>query len=76
MTKRPNFLFITTDQHRADHLGCGGNPILRTPNIDGIAARGTMWDRFYVANPICVPNRDTRPSAPDTSRVRICPAVR
>ena len=57
MTKRPNFLFIITDQHRADHLGCGGNRIVRTPNIDGIAAKGTMWDRFYVANPICMPNR-------------------
>lgn len=57
MTKRPNFLFIITDQHRADHLGCGGNPVVQTPNIDGIAAKGTMWDRFYVANPICMPNR-------------------
>ena len=57
MTRRPNFLFIITDQHRADHLGCGGNGIVRTPNIDGIAAKGTMWDRFYVANPICMPNR-------------------
>ena len=57
MTKRPNFLFIITDQHRADHLGCGGNKIVQTPNIDGIAAKGTIWDRFYVANPICMPNR-------------------
>ena len=57
MKKRPNFLFIITDQHRADHLGCYGNPIVKTPNIDGIAAKGTRWDRFYVANPICMPNR-------------------
>jgi len=57
MTKRPNFLFIITDQHRADHLGCGGNPVVQTPNIDSIAAKGTKWDRFYVANPICMPNR-------------------
>lgn len=57
MTKRPNFLFIITDQHRADHLGCGGNSVVQTPNIDGIAAKGTKWDRFYVANPICMPNR-------------------
>ncbi len=57
MTKRPNFLFIITDQHRADHLGCGGNSVVKTPNIDGIAAKGTKWDRFYVANPICMPNR-------------------
>ncbi|MCI2399461.1 sulfatase-like hydrolase/transferase [Aliiroseovarius subalbicans] len=57
MTKHPNFLFIITDQHRADHLGCYGNTIVQTPNIDGLAARGTRWDRFYVANPICMPNR-------------------
>lgn len=57
MTRRPNFLFIITDQHRADHLGCYGNPIVRTPHIDGIATRGTRWDKFYVANPICMPNR-------------------
>ena len=57
MTKRPNFLFIITDQHRADHLGCYGNPIVQTPHIDAIAAKGARWDRFYVANPICMPNR-------------------
>lgn len=57
MTKRPNFLFIITDQHRADHLGCYGNTVVQTPNIDGLAAQGTRWDRFYVANPICMPNR-------------------
>ena len=57
MTKQPNFLFIITYQHRADHLGCYGNPVVKTPNIDGLAAKGTRWDRFYVANPICMPNR-------------------
>jgi arylsulfatase A-like enzyme len=59
MDKRPNFLFIITDQHRADHLSCYGNPVLRTPNIDGLAARGTRFDRFYTATPICMPNRAT-----------------
>ena len=57
MIQRPNFVFIITDQHRADHLGCYGNPVLRTPHIDGLAARGTRFDRFYVANPVCMPNR-------------------
>ena len=59
MTKRPNFLFIITDQHRADHLGCSGHPVLKTPHIDSIAARGTKFDRFYVATPVCQPNRST-----------------
>ncbi|MCR9137718.1 MAG: sulfatase-like hydrolase/transferase [Alphaproteobacteria bacterium] len=57
MNKQPNFLFIITDQHRADHLGCYGNTIVQTPHIDRIAGTGTRWDRFYVANPICMPNR-------------------
>lgn len=57
MNKRPNFLFIITDQHRADHLGCYGNNTVKTPNIDGLAKQGTKWDKFYVANPICMPNR-------------------
>ncbi|MDH3442788.1 MAG: sulfatase-like hydrolase/transferase, partial [Deltaproteobacteria bacterium] len=59
MDKRPNFLFIITDQHRADHLGCYGNLVVRTPNIDGLAARGTRFDRFHTATPICMPNRAT-----------------
>ena len=57
MNDQPNFLFIITDQHRADHLGCYGNSVVKTPNIDSIAASGTRWNRFYVANPICMPNR-------------------
>ena len=57
--KRPNFLMIVTDQHRADYLGCAGHPVLKTPHIDGIAARGVRFDRFYVANPVCMPNRAT-----------------
>jgi arylsulfatase len=55
--KQPNFLFIITDQHRADHLGCYGNPIVRTPHIDAIAARGLRFNRFHVATPVCMPNR-------------------
>lgn len=57
MADRPNFIFIITDQHRADHLGCYGNVVVRTPHIDSLAARGTRFDRFYVANPVCQPNR-------------------
>ena len=57
MTKRPNFLFIITDQQRADWLGCYGHPVLKTPNIDSIAARGTVFENFHVASPVCMPNR-------------------
>ncbi len=57
--RRPNFLVIVTDQQRADHLGCAGNPIVRTPHIDALAAGGRRYDRFYVSTPICMPNRAT-----------------
>jgi len=57
MSSRTNFLFFITDQHRADHLGCYGNPIVRTPHIDGLAASGFVADEFHVATPICMPNR-------------------
>ena len=59
MKKRPNFLLIMTDQHRADYLGCAGHPILKTPHIDSIAKSGVQFNRFYVSNPVCMPNRAT-----------------
>ncbi len=59
MAKRPNFLLFINDQHRVDYLGCTGHPVLKTPNIDSIAARGTSFERFYVATPVCMPNRST-----------------
>lgn len=59
MTARPNFLFITTDQHCADHLGCYGNPVVHTPQIDSLAAQGRRFSRFHVATSVCMPNRAT-----------------
>ena len=59
VTGKPNYLFIMTDQHRADHLSCYGNKILKTPNIDSIALSGVTFDKFYVANSTCMPNRAT-----------------
>jgi arylsulfatase A-like enzyme len=56
---QPNFLFVMTDQHRADHVGFGGNSVVRTPHLDALAARSTRFDRAIVANPICMPNRST-----------------
>ena len=54
---RPNFILFITDQQRADFLGCYGHPVLRTPHIDSIASRGSIFERFYVASPVCMPNR-------------------
>lgn len=57
MTKRPSYILFVTDQHRADYLGCYGHPILKTPNIDTIANRGVRFENFFVASPVCMPNR-------------------
>ena len=56
---RPNFLIICTDQMRADHMGCAGNPVVRTPNLDALAAGGVHVPRAYVNCPLCMPSRAT-----------------
>ncbi len=50
---------MITDQHRADHVGFMGNDTVRTPNLDAIAARGTVFENAWVSNPVCMPNRST-----------------
>lgn len=55
--RRPSFLVFVTDQQRADHLGCYGDALVRTPHIDALAASGVVFDRFHVAAPVCMPNR-------------------
>ena len=54
---RPNILLITTDQQRWDALGISGNPILRTPNLDALAASGMRFSRAYSTCPVCIPAR-------------------
>lgn len=56
-TGRPNIVFIIADQLRADHLGFNGNTEVRTPNLDRLAADAAVFDRTFVANPTCMPNR-------------------
>ena len=55
--KRPNILFLFSDQHRADVLGCEGNRIVQTPALDGLAARGTRFSRAYCQDAVCVASR-------------------
>ncbi|MEM8979029.1 MAG: sulfatase-like hydrolase/transferase [Pseudomonadota bacterium] len=57
MKDRPNFLIFVVDQMRADWLGCTGHKVVKTPNIDAIAAKGTIFSDFHVALPVCMPNR-------------------
>ncbi|MEZ5740089.1 MAG: sulfatase-like hydrolase/transferase [Burkholderiaceae bacterium] len=57
MSRAPSFILFVADQLRADFLGCYGHPVVRTPHLDGIASRGTLFERCYVASPVCMPNR-------------------
>jgi len=55
--KKPNIVFIITDQQRYDSLGCTGNPYAVTPNLDALAAEGTLCDRYITNSAICSPSR-------------------
>jgi len=55
--KRPNILFIMTDQQHAGMLSCTGNKDLHTTALDGLAASGIRFERAYPTNPVCVPAR-------------------
>lgn len=57
MASRPNIVFITSDQHRADALGCAGHPCVRTPHLDAIASEGIRFTRAYTDCPVCIPAR-------------------
>lgn len=54
---KPNVLFLFSDQHNADVLGCAGHPIAKTPNLDRLAADGVRFTRTYCQDGICVPSR-------------------
>jgi choline-sulfatase len=52
-----NTVFILSDEHNPRVLGCNGHPVVRTPNFDRLAARGTRFSAAYTNCPICVPAR-------------------
>ena len=53
----PNFLVIISDEHRKDALGCAWHPLVHTPHLDRLAARGTRFTNAYTSSPMCVPTR-------------------
>ncbi len=55
--ERPNILFILTDDQRFDTLGCAGNPIIQTPQVDRLAREGVRFGRSFVTTPICAASR-------------------
>ncbi len=55
--KRPNILFILSDDHGYGDVSMHGGPNIRTPNIDRIAADGIRFSQFYANSPVCSPSR-------------------
>lgn len=57
--RRPNVLFILTDDQRWDMMSCAGHEVLHTPHMDRLAAEGTRFENAFVTNSLCAPARAT-----------------
>ena len=55
----PDLVFVLSDDHRSDFLGCAGHPFLQTPHIDALAERGVRFDNAFVTTSICAASRAT-----------------
>ena len=55
--KRPNIVFILSDDHRADTMGNMGHPFIKTPNLDRLAREGVKFTNTFATTPLCSPSR-------------------
>ncbi len=55
--RRPNILFLMSDEHRADVTGYEGNSVIRTPVLDWLAKTGVVFRNAYTPSPVCIPAR-------------------
>ena len=71
MESRPNILFFFPDQHRFDWLGANPAVPVRTPNLDGLAARGARFANAICPSPLCAPSRACLASGKEYDRCRV-----
>jgi len=57
--RKPNVIYIMTDQQRKDTLRCYGNDKVQTPVLDGLAKRGILFTSCYATQPVCSPCRSS-----------------
>ena len=57
--KRPNVVLIYTDQQRWDTIRSAGNPHVISPNLDALAASGTLFENAFINCPVCMPSRQS-----------------
>lgn len=55
--KRPNIIFLLTDDQRALTLGIDGHPVIKTPNLDKLGSQGVRFTNAFITNPVCMPSR-------------------
>lgn len=65
-----NLLILFADEHTRRALGCYGHPLVQTPNLDRLAARGTRFTQAYCPSPICVPSRASLATGRYVHRIR------
>ncbi len=69
--KKPNIMLIMSDEHNQRVSGCYGDTIVKTPNIDSLAAQGVTFDSHYCNSPLCVPSRSSFTAGKYASRVDV-----
>ena len=57
--RRPNLLFLLADDHAGYVLGCDGNPLARTPNLDRLASQSTRFAAHRCNSPVCTASRQS-----------------
>jgi arylsulfatase len=55
--RKPDIVYITSDQQRRDELSCSGNPLAHTPNLDRLGREGAVFRHAFVQFPVCLPSR-------------------
>ena len=55
--ERPNIIFLMSDDQRWDAMGCMGNPVIKTPNMDRLAGEGVLFENAFLTTSICMASR-------------------